>query len=280
MTKIVGVHGIGHQFKGAHLLRDEWLPALKDGLARGSRQLDSDEDFTCAFYGDLFRPLGKSGSIPPYEANDVCEEWEQDFLRALWCEAAQLDDAVQAPDANTKASIPHSVQRALNALSHSKFFAGLAERALIYDLKQVRRYLKEPSLRQAARDRVGAAITPDTRVLIAHSLGSVVAYETLCALPAPRVDVFVTLGSPLGIRNLIFDTLDPRPTGGRGVWPPGLKHWINIADRGDVVALVKDLGTHFGQDMTNHVVDNGAKAHDATRYLTTRELGHAVALGI
>jgi hypothetical protein len=95
-----------------------------------------------------------------------------------------------------------------------------------------------------------------------------------------RSSVFVTLGSPLGIRNLIFEALDPAPQNGTGVWPPGIKQWVNIADSGDVVALVKDLASRFGPPVTDRLVDNGAKAHDATRYLTTRELGDAVAIGL
>jgi pimeloyl-ACP methyl ester carboxylesterase len=280
MAKIVGVHGVGHQFKGENTLRAEWLPALKDGLVRAKHQLASDEDFLCAFYGDLFRPGGKGAMDPPYDASDVSEEWEREFLELWWREAARVDQTVVGPDARTKVSVPSIVQRALDALSQSPFFAGLAEHALIYDLKQVRRYLREPEVRREAGARVQRAIGSDTRVLVGHSLGSVVAYEALCAHPEWQVNVFVTLGSPLGIRNLIFEALDPAPRSGKGVWPPGIKQWVNIADGGDVVALVKELGPLFGPRVTDRRVDNGAKAHDATRYLTTQEVGDAVAIGL
>jgi hypothetical protein len=91
---------------------------------------------------------------------------------------------------------------------------------------------------------------------------------------------FVTIGSPLGISNLIFEKLHPSPRGGVGAWPQGIARWINIADRGDVVALVKQLGSRFGSRVTDSLIDNGAKAHDATRYLTSKELGDAVASGL
>ena len=48
-------------------------------------------------------------------------------------------------------------------------------------------------------------------MLVGHSLGSVVAYEALCANPEWPVRMLVTLGSPLGIPNLIFDRLEPAP---------------------------------------------------------------------
>lgn len=280
MAKIVGVHGIGQQFKGENTLRAEWLPALKDGLARSGHQLASDSDFKCAFYGELFRPGGKGGTDPPYDASDVAEEWEEELLEQWWREAARIEPTVRGPNASTKGSVSSIAQRALDALSHSRFFTGLAERALIYDLKQVRRYLHESEVRRVARASVQQAIGPETRVVIGHSLGSVVAYEALCSHPDCAVTAFVTIGSPLGIRNLIFEALEPSPRCGVGVWPTGIKRWVNISDSSDVVALVKDLSSRFGSRVDDHQVSNGAKAHDATRYLTTQEVGDAVAIGL
>jgi len=279
MARVVGVHGVGDQFLGENSLQDQWRPALEDGLARAGHLLKSANEFKCAFYGDLFRPRGKGVLDPPFDASDLEDEWEQRLLVLWWEEAARVDPMVRGPDSHTKARTPMLLQRALDALSQSKFFAALAERALISDLKQVRRYLREPETRREARTRVERAIDGDTRVIIGHSLGSIVAYEALCAHPEWPVRVFVTLGSPLGIRNLIFEQLDPAPTGSFGTYPGCIRHWVNIADSGDIVALVKQLGALFGSGVTDHLVNNGAKAHDATRYLTTRELGDAVALG-
>jgi hypothetical protein len=280
VARIVGVHGVGHQFAGENSLRSQWLPALKDGLARVDRRLASDEDFACAFYGNLFRPTGKAAVDPPFDALDVDKDEERELLELWWREAARVDPAVSGPDARTKIRTPNIAQRALNALSQSRFFAGLAERALVSDLKQVRRFLDEPEVRRAACASIERAITSDTTVIIAHSLGSVVAYEALCANPSWPVRTFVTMGSPLGISNLIFEKLQPCPKGCEGIWPQGIVRWFNIADKGDVVALVKQLGMRFGPHVVDRLIDNGAKAHDATRYLTSKEFGDAVASGL
>jgi hypothetical protein len=274
------VHGVGHQFGGENTLCTEWLPALKDGLARVSRRLASDDDFACAFYGNLFRPAGKAAVDPPLDASDVDEDWERELLELWWREATRIDPAVRGPGARTKLSTPNMVQRALDPLTQSRFFAGIAERVLISDLRQVRRYLNEPKVRRAARASIERAIGSDTTVIIAHSLGSVVAYEALCTHPAWPVHTFVTIGSPLGISNLIFEKLQPSPKRGVGAWPQGIARWFNIADKGDVVALVKQLGSRFGPRIADHLIDNGAKAHDAARYLTSEELGYAVSTGL
>ena len=82
-------------------------------------------------------------------------------------------------------------------------------------------------------------IDADTRVVVGHSLGSVVAYEALCEYRARAGGygpALVTLGSPLGIPNLAFDRLDPAPTAGVGcgrarkgrrgrMWPTLLMWW-------------------------------------------------------
>jgi pimeloyl-ACP methyl ester carboxylesterase len=152
--------------------------------------------------------------------------------------------------------------------------------ALIGDLKQVRRYLREPEIRTAARQRVLEALGPNTRVVIGHSLGSVVAYEALCAAPEQPATTMITIGSPLGIRHLIFDQLEPAPQEGLGHWPAGLARWVNIASPDDIVALEKKLATRFGPGVVDQLVENGAQAHDAKRYLCSREVGDAVAAGL
>jgi len=279
MAKIIAVHGIANQFLGEQQIRVHWLPALKDGLARSGHSLANDEEFTCAFYGDLFRPKGKSlGGY--FDASDIEDDWEKEMLAAWWEEAAKVDPAVSSPDGKCKSIGMSAVQNALDALSNSKFFAGLAESALIFDLKQVRLYLRDPYIRNEARQRVLKALGADTRVLIGHSLGSVVAYEALCMSPKHQLHTFITLGSPLGIKNLIFEKLLPEPQGGIGQWPPGLKYWFNIADSGDIVALVKNLANRFGDGVKDQRVDNGSNAHDAARYLSSKEAGDAIATGL
>ena len=279
MARIVAVHGVANQYTGEHQLRRDWLPALQDGLARAGAEGVAEADLTCAFYGDLFRPGGKALG-PFYDASDLDDAWEQALLLAWWKEAAQLDPMGVGPDSGGKGIGLSVVQSALDGLSQSSFFAGLAETALIGDLQQVRRYLREPELRAAARQRVLAALGPDTRVVIGHSLGSVVAYEALCAAPQQPTRTFITIGSPLGIRQLIFDRLDPAPSGGLGRWPEGLSRWVNIAAADDIVALEKNLSSRFGAGVIDQRVDNGARAHDAKRYLCTREVGDAVASGL
>lgn len=289
MPAIVCVHGIGQQRGGEALLLKDWWPAMSDGLSRaGAAGLVAESQVAAAYYGDLFRPPGRflAAGDPPYTAADVEDGFEQELLAAWWRSAAESDPAVAPPDlAGSLLAVPRSVQAGLLALSGSKFFANMALRAMVADLKQVRAYLFDEHTRTAVRTRIDTLITDETRVVVAHSLGSVAAYEALCARPGHNVRALITLGSPLGIPNLVFHRLRPAPSGHggplRGAWPGG-EHlvWTNLADSGDVVALAKDLKPRFGPRVRCAVVDNGAHAHSAVPYLTDRLCGEAVAAGL
>ena len=55
---------------------------------------------------------------------------------------------------------------------------------------------------------------------------------------------------------------------------------MNVADAGDVVALVKDLRPLFGARVACYLVHNGSHAHDVRPYLTAAETGAAIAAGL
>jgi hypothetical protein len=287
VVKVMCVHGVAQQRETENTLRSEWAPALCGGLQLAGGHL-AEASVVCVLYGDLFRPPGRrlAPGDPLIRPADL-DQFEQDLLVEWWIEAARTDPLVISPGARALARAPRSVQAALRALSGSRFFAGLSERALLGDLRQVRRYFDEPQVRQAAQDRVAAMMDDDVRVIVGHSLGSVVAYEALCMHPNWPVRALVTLGSPLGIPNLIFERLcsTPQPIGcGQGElraqWPGNVRSWSNVADENDVVALVKDLRPTFGPDVDCWIVDNGARAHDVKPYLTALETGRAILTGL
>ena len=284
MAKIIGVHGINQEYSGRHTMRDEWLPQLKDGLERVGYALESDSDFDCAFYGDIFRADTKAISIPDYNEYDIETEWERSLLLEWWTAVSNADSDIAGPGAASqdKGIVLDGIQAALRALSYSDYFGGVAEKVVIHFLKQVGGYLHDPALKRQIRDRVIEQISADTRVLIGHSLGSIVGYEVLCEHPEWPIEVFVTLGSPLGIQTLIFDRLDPLPRNGVGHWPGRVKHWVNIADKDDIVALEKELNPLFQGTVIDRPINNGIAffAHSGGRYLTAKQTGEAIKLGL
>ncbi|HEX3958976.1 MAG TPA: hypothetical protein VHZ03_20500 [Trebonia sp.] len=242
-------------------------------------------DAVFASYGEFFRQEAEVLSpLPYFDAEDVQAGYESELLLALWQRAAEVDPRVVPPGAEVLGRSPAWASRALAALSRSRFFAGVADRVLVGNLKQVHWYFTDVALRAKIRQAVADKILDDTRVVVAHSLGTIVAYEVLCAAQEPGLLSFISLGSPLGLPNLVFDRLQPAPRpvgqGVRGRWPSRVRAWTNVADRGDVVALVEDLRPLFGSDIHQIRIDNGAHAHDMRSYLTEQMTGHAIVAGL
>jgi len=139
VARVVCVHGVGQQREAANTLHSAWAPTLCGGVGlAGGRLLEA--EVGCAFYGDLFRPPGRHlATGDPLVRAEELDPFEQDLLAAWWGEAARTDAAVIAPDPRTLAAQAlQSVQGALRALSGSRFFAAVGERALMGDLRQVR----------------------------------------------------------------------------------------------------------------------------------------------
>jgi hypothetical protein len=281
MAQIVVVHGIGQQLEGPETQALQWRAPLVDGVRLSGGPAVNQADVLVAFYGDLFRASVTKGAVTKARAiewtvGDVEDEFERELLVDWAEEAATLEDGNVPPKGGT----PRTAQWGLAVLSRSRFFAGLADHVVIGSLKQVRRYFTDAGIRAAIRARVEEAIAPDTSVIVGHSLGSVVAYEALVANPDWPVRALVTLGSPLGIRRLVFDRLEPPPEDGRGKWPEGIGTWRNLSDKGDVVALAKRLAPLFDDRIEDISVNNEARAHDVSPYLTAKETGAAIAAAL
>ncbi|MFG2129959.1 serine peptidase [Streptomyces sp. NPDC048751] len=223
MTRILGVHGV-RNYKatdstptlGAKRLTADWLTAL--GTAVPALHLET------AYYADLLRSERQSEDLTEAELSLV-EQWAlahgvtpagvqgraTGWLRWICGEVAQRTG--QRP--------------------------ALVEKTVGMFFPEVTRYFA--GRREAVRERVRTALVrhrPD--VVVAHSLGSVVAYEALHDL-AGELDVrlFLTLGSPLALPHAVFHRLDPAPLDGLGSRPPGTRRWVNVADVGDFVAVPK-----------------------------------------
>ena len=97
---------------------------------------------------------------------------------------------------------------------------------------RIRRRLAD-ELQQVAGKRI---------TVVAHSQGSVIAYEVLSAAKAAGIalDALITIGSPLGVQE-VQDFLDP----GNGSIPKTVSRWHNFSDPLDPVALDKGLASDF-----------------------------------
>lgn len=302
MSRIVLVHGVGQEQATADALERTWLPALAGGvriaefpqladrLWRAARP--GEEECRMAFYGNLFLPPGRMGGrlgiedLAPEQRNladALAVEWlrraeERAAARADRDEAYRqllaLDEAAQGRQGPRAAGRP-----LLNGLARLRWFAPtgmlLAQTFANRALAQVTRYLTEDDVREQVQKRIAAHVGPETVALIGHSLGSVAAFQAAHRLTRD-LPLLLTLGSPLGLRTLVYDRLgEPRTV------PAHVRRWVNLADRDDLVAAVPDLASLFadphGALESDWTLDNGAQPHLAESYLGKRQVGAAVA---
>lgn len=120
-------------------------------------------------------------------------------------------------------------------------------------------------------------------VIVAHSQGTMIAYEVLRHLSREQVQVplFVTIGSPLALQEVqdVFRAW----TGKSPLEPPAcVARWVNVADRLDPVALDTDISNDFGGEpnVENHDgfinPDSPRHPHSGTGYLATKPVQTAV----
>ena len=272
VVDVLGLHGIGQQQSGRNQMLPDWQAGLNDGVERARGRDWPKPSLDLAYYGDLFLAAAdtKGGAAANLESPD---EDLMSFFERVQDEVVDPDEPLPAETLGRKKGLSPSVTR-LGAWLERRF--GVAGKLLFYgDLVQVRRFQRDDELADAVLDRLREVLPDGPRVLVGHSLGSIVAYEALCTIPDHGVRTLVTLGSPLGLRS-IREALRFPALGRIPALPPGVHRWVNVYDRGDPVSLAGGLGTYW-PEVDDATVDNGKNSHAVLRYLGKKVTGETVA---
>jgi hypothetical protein len=267
---IVAVHGVGHydRHRTADAVRAaycaDWAGHLAAGLGLTADRLD----VGFAYYApELHSGPTAHGDDPEELEDQLAKELMEEWLGVLAAPAPVTQGALTMPlrYAASWVAEKFSLDGRLTHLFIRVFF------------REVAAYLRgdDDPARLAAREEVAHRIAQHRpRIVIAHSLGTVVAYEALHAHPELQVELFLTLGSPLALPRAVFDRLLPRPadglTGRLGGRPEGVERWVNIADPGDPVAIPPHLARAFrgiALDLID-TVQAGFGFHNAKNYLS------------
>ncbi|MHA5049068.1 alpha/beta hydrolase family protein [Streptomyces sp. SD15] len=297
------MHGIGG-LRDAGQERRAWLEALAEG-ARNAGHSDAVSGLTqgwlaetrFADYSNLFSAPEAQGSEAEQPDNTQLEFLDalvRELIDELGRESREQGDrrALQVIE-DARAQLPHPDEelqgfgapirvlgRVLTTLLQVPGLRKAAQwasgRPLLWHLAQVGRYLdrKEADgdgrpLDVCIRERVLQGADPDRPlVVVAHSLGTVVAFEALHDYPG-QVKLLVTLGSPLATGAAVLQRVRPQPAR----TPASVERWLNFWDRDDIVVARPKVQQWMLPSLsgvgpvTSRVDSDGLWVHTATKYL-------------
>jgi hypothetical protein len=142
----------------------------------------------------------------------------------------------------------------------------VAPAALRVTLDDVHRYLENSAgiadrIRELLITQIRTAWSAGDRVLlIGHSLGSVIAYDSLWQLSRQaggggRVELLLTLGSPLATRFVRMG-LKGADRSDATRFPDNIDRWVNVAARGEMVALHRRVKPFFATMLRRKLIES------------------------
>jgi hypothetical protein len=238
--RLVFVHGRGQQGHDPETLKSEWLGALQRGATSAGQMLPADLEVAFPYYGDLLDRYASQAEIPLTSdiqargsQDDEFLSFEAEFAEAVRQRAGITDAQIEAEyGAEPAPRGPLNwkwVQAILRAIDKNS--SGMNQKALETFTRDVFLYTTRAGVRDAVDEIVAGKLSDQPTVVVAHSLGTVVAYSILRNdRRALRIPLFVTVGSPLAVRA-VRDQFRPLRS------PACIGAWYNAFDTRDVVAL-------------------------------------------
>lgn len=252
---IMFVHGRSQEAQDPQHLHSKWRDALSAAVhdATGD-SIDPSSYFP--YYAEVLASHWRGGPSRSRDAGirGASKSEEGDLFRIF---AAEYDQIVEVRarasglgqgggnQRLTRAerdAAPRSVVSPLRGLQ--RIAPGAAE-VVMWTLRDVASYLQDADAHETVQEQVAASYEAcalqakedaEPIVVVGHSLGSVVAHDFLSQLEPNTVDLFLTLGSPLGV-----ESIRKRLRGDRK-WPRSVKTWINASDSRDLVAIIPAFG--------------------------------------
>lgn len=249
MSHVTFVHGAGKQTSAEELMRAwRWALAEDGGIVLGP------DDVSMVYWADLF-----GDEVESLDAMFAMGDLEM-TLYDSW------RDRLSRWASRLKRDLEREITRKLNDLED------LTMRLFVYQMHSY--LLDQNGVQQDVRDRFLQHLNErQPRVVVAHSMGSVIAYDCFKRVPdCPTVPEFLTFGSPLGFPT-IQRHMKPHWTPQDGYPRPTVGRWTNVFDLLDPVTVSdKGLAEDYRVDGAEVVLDHqqsneGANRHEALDYL-------------
>ncbi len=267
MVSVLFIHGVGGPQPG-------WDTAVRDGVAAAwpdrpdaaagtSEPLPSISTVTLR-YDDIFdtEPTPPAHVPPEVDRSGLAEDRRAEFTarrEQLVARVAAAATDAGGTDGSKRLRPPKLVPSAA------------VVRMPLPGMSHAMAYRRDLQVRDIVRARVASRLfaAAEPRIVIAHSLGSVVALDALHVHDVP-VDLLVTIGSPLGI-----DRGWARPWEGGVAFPHArLGSWLNVVNTRDPIPWSRGVQERF-PEAVDAFISAGSRpvgpggAHDPVTYISS-----------
>ncbi|MES2628497.1 MAG: hypothetical protein V4616_05960 [Bacteroidota bacterium] len=275
--KLILIHGRAQEGKDEKELKKEWLEALQAGFDFHDHKLTDKVNVHFLYYGDLLNTLIhdtkiKDGIIVKGAESAAALQ----FMQELLLEIAEEKAISIETDIHQKGILNWEwMQKVLAFADGYDSIGGFSLRQFTND---VYHYLTNGAIRRRVDEFIKGAISElgdEDCVVVAHSLGTVVAYNVLNTLSTNNVKKFLTLGSPLAVKAIKNKLSTPLK------FPSCIRNgWYNAYDEKDFVSLYPLTPEYFqiGKEIVNNnKVDNPSdNHHNITGYLCDKEVAKEI----
>lgn len=265
----------------------------------------------CLVEGVRRADAGIAGEIVASDHGFDVVSWTYDFYREhrdISIDAAAIDAVIEQPSATEDDMREAGSWRRRATISLYRLgdllpflIPHLASERMEVHIRDLLRYVRNTDdIADHVREMLKVALRAASRaerpvLLIGHSMGSVIAYDSLWQLTHEDGDdfslpLFLTMGSPLG-QNYLQKRILGHDRRGMDRYPHNIRRWINLAAVGDLTALDPQLRDDFAEMLTLGLVesiederifnffrlDRQLNVHAEYGYLANRDAGRVVA---
>lgn len=235
--RLILVHGRDQQGKEQEALQKVWTEALDVGLdAAGLTGVDKHEVVFPYYADDLMAMVNEIRSVSAPSVTVKGSEPQDADLDSV--QIALLQEML-GRDAVAAIEHEQALHKGMQNTALVRALARIADQSVFGPdflskvTEDVSIYLQNEIVATRVNDLVASAIGRQPCVVVAHSLGSIVAYRVLRNLGSKaQVRRLITVGSPLGLHTVRKLLAPPART-----FPAGVGSWFNAFDPADIVAL-------------------------------------------
>lgn len=293
---IIGIHGLGNK-PPANILKEWWLKSIKEGLENREKSR-SNIQFELVYWADI---LNKD----PLDTN-INEKDDPLHINEPYVEgtSTKRDD-----DSSMRIKVLQYIEEQLDKIFLNNDFTinfkNVTDKIIHRYFTELDTYYGENSnpiidndftAKESIQNRLASLLAKYKNyeiLLIAHSMGSIIAFDVLSNLSDQySINTFVTIGSPLGLpvigarifteqKLLNSDLTKP-------VTPNSIsKNWHNMSDSLDKIALDHTLSDDFDANdigikaidisvYNNYEINGEPNPHKSYGYLRTTELATTI----